>query len=61
MNLIEQEDLIIGFRPEHFRLAEDMKKPTRFPLSSAWKMWSIWELSLFWRAFWWAARLTARK
>ena len=26
MNLIEHEDLIIGFRPEHFRLAEDMKE-----------------------------------
>jgi multiple sugar transport system ATP-binding protein len=26
MNLIENEDLIIGFRPEHFRLAEDMKE-----------------------------------
>ena len=26
MNLIEYEDLIIGFRPEHFRLAEDMKE-----------------------------------
>jgi len=26
MNLIESEDLIIGFRPEHFRLAEDMKE-----------------------------------
>ncbi|MGC2743398.1 MAG: ABC transporter ATP-binding protein [Candidatus Angelobacter sp.] len=26
MNLIEHEDLIIGFRPEHFRLAVDMKE-----------------------------------
>lgn len=26
MNLIEYEDLIIGFRPEHFRLSEDMKE-----------------------------------
>jgi multiple sugar transport system ATP-binding protein len=26
MNLIEHEDLIIGFRPEHFRLAMDMKE-----------------------------------
>jgi multiple sugar transport system ATP-binding protein len=26
MNLVEYEDLIIGFRPEHFRLAEDMKE-----------------------------------
>jgi multiple sugar transport system ATP-binding protein len=26
MNLIEYEDLIIGFRPEHFRLSVDMKE-----------------------------------
>jgi len=29
MNLIEYEDLIIGFRPEHFRLAEDLKETNR--------------------------------
>ena len=26
MNLVENGDLIIGFRPEHFRLSEDMKE-----------------------------------
>jgi len=31
MNLIESEDLIIGFRPEHFRLAEDMKELDKVP------------------------------
>ena len=31
MNLIETEDLIIGFRPEHFRLAEDMKELDKVP------------------------------
>ncbi len=31
MNLIESEDLIIGFRPEHFRLAEDMKELDKIP------------------------------
>jgi multiple sugar transport system ATP-binding protein len=31
MNLIENEDLIIGFRPEHFRLAEDMKETDKVP------------------------------
>jgi multiple sugar transport system ATP-binding protein len=31
MNLIEHEDLIIGFRPEHFRLAEDMKETDKVP------------------------------
>jgi multiple sugar transport system ATP-binding protein len=31
MNLIESEDLIIGFRPEHFRLAEDMKETDKVP------------------------------
>jgi len=31
MNLIESGDLIIGFRPEHFRLAEDMKELDKVP------------------------------
>src|SRR5437867_7305940 len=29
MNLIETGDLIVGFRPEHFRLAEDIKESER--------------------------------
>ena len=29
MNLIETGDLIVGFRPEHFRLAEDVKETER--------------------------------
>jgi multiple sugar transport system ATP-binding protein len=29
MNLIETDGLIIGFRPEHFRLAEDIKESAR--------------------------------
>ena len=62
MNLIEYEDLIIGFRPEHFRLAEDMKETRQDSLSSsAWKTWNILALNLFCPAFWWVGRLTARK
>src|SRR5260221_11469360 len=29
MNLIEYEDLIVGIRPEHFRLAEDVKETNK--------------------------------
>ncbi len=29
MNLIENEDIICGFRPEHFRIAEDIKEPAK--------------------------------
>ncbi len=29
MNLIENNDVIVGFRPEHFRLAEEIKEPAK--------------------------------
>jgi multiple sugar transport system ATP-binding protein len=32
MNLIEYGDVTIGFRPEHFRLAEDIKETDKVPL-----------------------------
>jgi multiple sugar transport system ATP-binding protein len=29
MNLIDNNDVIVGFRPEHFRLAEEIKEPAK--------------------------------
>ena len=31
MNLIENGDVTVGFRPEHFRLAEDVKETDKVP------------------------------
>jgi multiple sugar transport system ATP-binding protein len=32
MNLIEDSDVIVGFRPEHFRVAEAIADPVKVPL-----------------------------
>src|SRR5579884_855821 len=61
MNLVENDGMIIGFRPEHFRLAEDVRRVPRSPSNSASRTWNTWARSLFWRAFWSAGRAMARK
>ena len=61
MNLIEISGVIAGFRPEHFRLSDEIKESAKMGFNFAWRTWNTWEQNSSSRGFSQAGPRTGKK